>query len=82
MRSEEPARETIDKLLPQAGWVVCDPDTANIHASADVVIREFPLKFGHGFAGCLLYVNGKAAGVVEAKKEGVTLSGVETQFDK
>ena len=29
-----------------------------------------------------LYVDGKAAGVIEAKKEGITLTGVETQSDK
>ena len=29
-----------------------------------------------------VYVDGKAAGVIEAKKEGVTLTGVETQSDK
>ena len=81
LRPEEHARETIDKLLSRAGWVVCDPDKANIH-TVGVAIREFPLKSGHGFADYLLYVNGKAAGIVEAKKEGVTLIGVETQSDK
>ena len=35
-----------------------------------------------GFADYLLYVDGKAAGVIEAKKEGVTLTGVETQAAK
>jgi type I restriction enzyme, R subunit len=44
-----------------------------------VAIREFPLDAGHGFADYLLYVNGKACGVIEAKKEGATLSGVEVQ---
>ena len=29
-----------------------------------------------------IYVDGKAAGVIEAKKEGVTLTGVETQSAK
>ena len=82
LRPEEHARETIDKLLLQAGWLVCDPDKANIHVCAGVAIREFPLKSGHGFADYLLYVNGKAAGVIEAKKEGLTLIGVETQSDK
>src|SRR5690606_22269619 len=47
-----------------------------------VAIREFPLKSGHGFADYLLYVDGQAAGVIEAKKQGVTLSGVETQAEK
>jgi type I restriction enzyme R subunit len=79
---EQHARETIDRLLTQAGWAVCDPDQANISAHHGVAIREFPLKSGHGEADYLLYVGGKAAGVIEAKKAGVTLSGVEIQAAK
>jgi type I restriction enzyme, R subunit len=79
---EELARQNIDHLLEQAGWHVCDPDKANIHVARGVAIREFSLKSGHGTADYMLYVDGKAAGVIEAKKEGVTLSGVETQSDK
>lgn len=78
---EQQARGNIDRLLEAAGWHVCDADAANIHASRGVAIREFPLP-GYGFAVYLLYVDGKAAGVIEAKKEGVTLTGVETQSDK
>jgi type I restriction enzyme R subunit len=58
---------------------VCDAANVNIHATAGVAIREFPLSPGHGFADYLLYVNGKACGVIEAKKEGATLRGVELQ---
>ncbi len=47
-----------------------------------MAVREFPLKPGHGFADYLLYVDGKAAGVIEAKRQGVTLSGVEVQAKK
>ncbi|MBI5618588.1 MAG: DEAD/DEAH box helicase family protein [Gammaproteobacteria bacterium] len=75
------AREEIDRLLGAAGWRVCDAAQANIHAARGVAIREFPLP-GHGFADYLLYVDGKAAGVVEAKKIGATLTGVEVQSDK
>lgn len=78
---EQDARRQIDRLLVQAGWHVCDADQTNITAHRGVAIREFPLP-GHGFADYLLYVDGKAAGVIEAKKEGVTLSGVETQSAK
>ncbi len=78
---EQQARETIDKLLAQAGWLVCDASQVNIHAARGVAIREFPLP-GHGFADYLLYIDGKAAGVIEAKKEGATLTGVEIQADK
>ena len=45
---EEHPRGTIDKLLSQAGWVVCDLDKASIHASAGVAAREFPLKSSQG----------------------------------
>jgi len=81
MTPESAAREHIDRLLKAAGWHVCDASQANIHASRGVAIREFPLP-GYGFADYLLYVDGKAAGVIEAKKEGVSLTGVETQSDK
>ncbi len=82
MPNELQARGEIDALLIAAGWAVLDANAANIHASRGVAIREFPLKQGHGFADYLLYVDGKAAGVIEAKKEGVTLTGVETQSAK
>ncbi|MHB8534575.1 MAG: type I restriction endonuclease subunit R [Sulfuricaulis sp.] len=78
---EQQARETIDKLLTEAGWLVCDTSQVNINAARGVAIREFPLP-GHGFADYLLYIDGKAAGVIEAKKEGATLTGVEIQADK
>ena len=82
MTPEQQARAGIDALLEQAGWAVQDATAANLHAARGVAIREFPLQPGHGFADYLLYVDGKAAGVVEAKKQGVTLTGVETQSDK
>lgn len=82
MTSEQQAREKIDQLLAAAGWIVTDAADANIHSSTGVAIREFPLKSGHGFADYLLYLDGKAAGVIEAKKQGTTLTGVETQSDR
>ena len=79
MTPEAKARLTIDALLLSAGWHVCGVSDANIHAALGVAIREFPLYPGFGFADYLLYVNGKACGVIEAKKEGATLTGVEVQ---
>ncbi|WP_296643410.1 hypothetical protein [Thiobacillus sp. 65-1402] len=78
---EQQARGNIDWLLEAAGWHVCDASAANIHAARGVAVREFPLP-GHGFADYLMYVDGKAAGVIDAKKESVILTGVETQSDK
>jgi type I restriction enzyme R subunit len=74
---EQQAREEIDRLLAAAGWRVCDLAAANIHAARGVALREFPLEAGFGFADYLLYVDGKAAGIIEAKKQGATLTGVE-----
>ena len=79
---EQEARETIDRMLDQSGWDVQNLKAANIRANKGVVIREFPLKSGHGSADYLLYVDGQAAGVIEAKKKGTTLTGVEIQSDK
>lgn len=79
---EDEAREVIDSLLEKAGWHVCDYKNANIHAKTGVVIRNFPLKPGHGTADYLFYIEGKAGSIIEAKKEGTTLTGVEIQSDK
>ncbi len=82
MTPEQKARVSIDALLVAAGWHVCNVSDANIHAATGVAIREFPLNTGFGFADYLLYVNGKACGVIEAKKEGATLTGVELQSSR
>jgi len=79
---ERDARAEIDRLLNAAGWSVQDFDEANIHASRGVAIREFRLKPGHGKADYLLYVDAKASGVIEAKRAGATLRGVERQSAK
>ena len=79
---EQLARIDIDKLLTAAGWQVFDLKDANIHAARGVAIREFPLNTGFGFSDYLLYIDGKAAGVIEAKKQGATLTGVEVQSGK
>ena len=82
MTPEQKARIQIDNLLEQAGWAVQDAGSVNLSAARGVAVREFGLKPGHGAADYLLYVDGKAAGVVEAKPAGHTLTGVETQSHK
>ena len=78
---EEQARIEIDRQLEESGWVVQNRDEANLSAGRGVAIREFMLERGHGFADYLLFVDGKAAGVLEAKREGFPLSGVEVQAE-
>ena len=82
MTPEQQAREQIDRLLELAGWAVQDVHSLNLSAARGVAVREFGLKPGHGAADYLLYVDQKAAGVVEAKPAGYTLTGVETQSGK
>ena len=77
---EERARLKIDALLEAAGWLVQDKDAFDRRAGRGVAVREFGLPGGE--ADYLLFVEGKAAGAIEAKKEGVTLSGVEGQSSK
>jgi len=77
---EQKARIEIDRQLEACGWQVQDFKAMDIHASSGVAIREFPLQ--SGFADYLLYVEGKAIGLVEAKPEGHTLTGVEIQSSK
>jgi len=77
---EQIARQKIDRLLGNAGWEIQNPDEFNRKASLGVAVREFQLTTGP--CDYLLFVDGKAAGVIEAKKTGVTLSGVADQSDK
>jgi type I restriction enzyme R subunit len=74
---EAQARAAIDTLLMAAGWTVQDMDGFNRHAAEGVAVREFPLPGGP--CDYLLFVGGKACVVIEAKKAGVTLSGVAEQ---
>ena len=78
---EDRARQTIDRLLEAAGWILQDRKEMNLSISGGVAIREFPMP-GFGEADYLLFVDGKALGVVEAKREGETLTHVERQTEK
>jgi type I restriction enzyme, R subunit len=79
---EDRARENIDKLLGAAGWIVQHKKETNLSAGRGVAVREFPMKSGHGEADYLLFVDSAPIGVVEAKREGDTLTGVELQTTK
>lgn len=74
---EEKARELIDAKLAASGWVVQSYREMNLGAGLGLAVTEFP--GAHGPADYLLYVDGKAIGVVEAKPVGHTLKGVEGQ---
>ncbi len=77
---EQLARQTIDPLLSAAGWIVQDRDHLDRTAALGVAVREFPLPAGP--CDYLLFIAGRAAGAIEAKKIGSTLSGVVEQSEK
>jgi type I restriction enzyme R subunit len=79
MKPEERARLKIDRLLESAGWKIQNLRELNLGASIGIAVREFPLK--SGTADYLLFVDRVAVGVIEAKPEGTTLSGVAEQSD-
>ena len=71
---EERARKKIDMLLKKAGWSIVSRDKYSPGLSA-VAIEEGILK-GNLEADYLLFLEGKAIGVLEAKKELTVLSDV------
>ena len=77
---EQLARKKIDAVLEAADWVIQDMQDFNRNAALGVAVREFQLPAGP--CDYLLFIDGKAAGVIEAKKQGVTLSGVADQSNK
>ena len=80
MKPEEKARQNIDRLLTAAGWVIQDREQMNLGKSPGVAVREFPMSSGP--TDYLLFVDRRAVGVIEAKPEGTTLSGVSEQTEK
>lgn len=79
LAAEQRARVLIDRQLTDAGWSVQDKKDLNLYAAHGVACREVVMKPGHGRADYLLYVDKKVVGVIEAKPEGTTLSGIEWQ---
>ena len=72
MTPEEKARVKIDQWFADAGWKVIDRDGYEPTCTA-VAIREGLLK-GNLEADYFLFINGKAVGVLEAKREEVDVA--------
>ena len=77
---EQQARQTIDRMLANAGWVVQSIKQFNPSAGVGVAVREYHTD--NGPADYVLFVDRKPVGVIEAKKEGVILTPVEEQTGK
>ena len=81
VQSEAQARQSIDQKLIDAGWVVQDKKQLNLYAGKPgvhgVIVREMDTTTGP--ADYMLFIAGKACGVIEAKKDGLSLGGVSEQ---
>jgi type I restriction enzyme R subunit len=64
---EQKARDNIDALLKQAGWVVQHTRKIDLNAGLGQAVREYPTDTGP--ADYVLFVDKKAVGVIEAKRE-------------
>lgn len=75
---EQKARDNIDKMLVQAGWVV--QDKIDWNAGLGIAVKEYKTDTGKS-ADYVLFVDRKAVGVIEAKreKEGQNITTVEEQ---
>ncbi|MGA1824402.1 MAG: DEAD/DEAH box helicase family protein [bacterium] len=74
--------ELINPSLRQAGWEIQHSRTAHIFSARGVAVEYFHMGMGVGEADYVLFVNGVAVGIIEAKREGETLSGKEHQSTK
>ncbi|WP_179317684.1 type I restriction endonuclease subunit R [Winogradskyella undariae] len=76
---EQIARDKIDKMLREAGWIVQSKNKVNLSAGRGIALRE--TNTVSGSADYMLFVDRVPIGVIEAKKEseGHRLTVVEEQ---
>ena len=80
MKPEDNARQQIDKMLTESGWIIQDYEDRNLSAGLGIAVREFPLSKDN--ADYALFIDSQPVGVIEAKRYGHTLSGVVDQSEK
>ena len=78
---EQKARDNIDALLRQAGWVVQSANKIDLNDGLGQAVREYQTDIGP--ADYVLFVDKKAVGVIEAKREeeGQRLTAHEPQTE-
>ncbi len=74
---ESETRKAIDQKLITAGWVIQDKKRLNLYESLGVAVREMDTDTGP--ADYMLFIAGKACGIIEAKREGAVLGSVAEQ---
>ncbi len=79
---EQLARDNIDRQLVACGWIIQNKNKLNLHAALGVAVREYLTDVGP--ADYVLFVAGKACGIIEAKREeeGQKFSVHESQVEE
>ena len=78
---EQQARDHIDALLIQSGWLIQNKSSINLAAAKGIAIREYQTDIGP--ADYILFINKKPVGLIEAKREeeGVRITMHEDQAE-
>jgi type I restriction enzyme, R subunit len=76
---EQIARDKVDQMLVECGWLVQPKSKLNLAAGLGVAVTEY--RTDTGPVDYLLFIDRKPIGIIEAKKaeEGVRLTIVEDQ---
>ncbi len=76
---EQIARDRIDRLLTECGWIIQDKKHINLTAGPGVAVMEYQTDIGP--ADYVLFVDGQPVGIIEAKAEdkGYQLTQAENQ---
>jgi type I restriction enzyme, R subunit len=77
---EAETRQEIDARLEAAGWAVQDKQRINLTERLGVAVREMDTDTGP--ADYMLFVEGAACGIIEAKREGSELGHVDWQSQR
>jgi len=79
---EQIARDNIDKMLVDAGWKVQKKTEINFSLGLGIAVREYQTDVGP--ADYVLFVDKRAVGVIEAKREAEAqnITAVELQSDR
>jgi len=77
MPDESEARVKIDAQLAECGWIVQPYKQLNLGVGRGIALTEVPLK--SGACDYLLLADRKPVGILEAKRQGTTLSTVADQ---
>jgi len=80
MDPEDQARQEIDKMLEDSGWIIQDRKKIRLSEGLGIAVREFDTT--NGPVDYALFVNESPVGVVEAKKTSVPLIGVTEQSER